>query len=78
MVAGFLAGIAGNTLTNPIWMVRTRMQLLIDHNAGQKQYAGYGDAISTIFREEGVAGFYKVRWSSVPGTILIQSINHTK
>jgi solute carrier family 25 protein 33/36 len=59
LFAGLLAGITGNTLTNPIWMVRTRMQLLIDHNAGQRQYAGYGDAISTIFREEGMGGFYK-------------------
>eukprot|EP00339_Tiarina_fusa_P029830 CAMPEP_0117020698 /NCGR_PEP_ID=MMETSP0472-20121206/15707_1 /TAXON_ID=693140 ORGANISM="Tiarina fusus, Strain LIS" /NCGR_SAMPLE_ID=MMETSP0472 /ASSEMBLY_ACC=CAM_ASM_000603 /LENGTH=315 /DNA_ID=CAMNT_0004725985 /DNA_START=273 /DNA_END=1220 /DNA_ORIENTATION=+ len=59
LVAGFLAGITGNTLTNPIWMVRTRMQLLIDHNAGQRQYTGYRDAITTIFKEEGIQGFYK-------------------
>lgn len=59
MVAGFMAGIAGNTLTNPIWMVRTRMQLMIDHTAGQKAYNGYWDAIQTIFKEEGLGGFYK-------------------
>jgi solute carrier family 25 protein 33/36 len=59
MVAGFLAGIAGNTLTNPIWMVRTRMQLMIDSTAGQTAYNGYWDAIQTIFKEEGVGGFYK-------------------
>ncbi|KAG7371551.1 mitochondrial carrier protein [Nitzschia inconspicua] len=59
LIAGFLAGMVGNTLTNPIWMVRTRMQLLIDHTAGQRQYAGYGDAIATIWKEEGIKGFYK-------------------
>ena len=59
LIAGFMAGIVGNTLTNPIWMVRTRMQLLIDHTAGQRAYAGYGDAIKTIFKEEGLGGFYK-------------------
>ena len=59
MVAGFMAGIVGNTLTNPIWMVRTRMQLLVDHTAGQRQYSGYGDVIKSIFKEEGIAGFYK-------------------
>ncbi|KAL3911526.1 MAG: hypothetical protein SGILL_007247, partial [Bacillariaceae sp.] len=59
MIAGFMAGIVGNTLTNPIWMVRTRMQLLIDHTAGQQQYTGYGNAIKTIFKEEGLGGFYK-------------------
>lgn len=59
LVAGFCAGIAGNTLTNPIWMVRTRMQLMVDSNAGQRMYNGYTDAIKTIFKEEGIGGFYK-------------------
>ena len=59
LIAGFMAGMVGNTLTNPIWMVRTRMQLLTDHTAGQTQYAGYGDAIKTILQEEGIGGFYK-------------------
>jgi len=59
LIAGFMAGVAGNTLTNPIWMVRTRMQLLVDSAAGQRAYTGYGDAIATIFREEGLPGFYK-------------------
>jgi solute carrier family 25, member 33/36 len=59
IIAGLLAGIVGNTLTNPIWMVRTRMQLHVDAAAGQRMYRGYGDVIATIFREEGVKGFYK-------------------
>jgi len=59
LVAGFSAGIAGNTLTNPIWMVRTRMQLMVDATAGQRMYNGYTDAIKTIFKEEGIGGFYK-------------------
>lgn len=59
LISGFLAGVCGNTLTNPIWMVRTRMQILADQAAGQRVYAGYGDAIATIFKEEGIAGFYK-------------------
>lgn len=59
MIAGFMAGIAGNTVTNPIWMVRTRMQLLADAASGQRAYSGYLDAIQTIFKEEGIKGFYK-------------------
>jgi len=59
LVSGLLAGIAGNTLTNPIWMVRTRMQLMADNTAGQRNYAGYVDAIKTIFKDEGLGGFYK-------------------
>ena len=59
LVAGFMAGVAGNTLTNPIWMIRTRMQILADQSAGQRVYAGYGDVVATIFKEEGIGGFYK-------------------
>lgn len=40
-------------------MVRTRMQLHADASAGQVVYKGYRDVITTIFREEGVKGFYK-------------------
>jgi len=59
LVSGLAAGVAGNTLTNPIWMVKTRMQLLADNAAGQRAYNGYRDAISTIYREEGIQGFYR-------------------
>ena len=59
LISGIAAGIAGNTLTNPIWMVRTRMQLLADTTAGQRAYLGYRDAISSIYKQEGFGGFYK-------------------
>jgi len=59
LIAGFSAGIASNTLTNPIWMVKTRVQLLADQAAGQRAYTGYADVISTILKEEGIGGFYK-------------------
>lgn len=67
LVAGMVAGICGNTLTNPIWMVRTRMQLHVDVTVGQRAYAGYRDAIATIFREEGIGGFYKGIFASYWG-----------
>ena len=59
IISGLAAGVGSNTLTNPIWVVKTRLQLMADSTAGQKVYAGYRDAVATIFREEGVAGFYK-------------------
>jgi len=34
-------------------------QLLADAASGQKAYSSYLDAIKTIFREEGIKGFYK-------------------
>jgi len=59
LISGFSAGIASNTLTNPIWMVKTRIQLLADKSAGQRAYTGYTDVIGSIFREEGIGGFYR-------------------
>eukprot|EP00540_Astrosyne_radiata_P020913 CAMPEP_0116829790 /NCGR_PEP_ID=MMETSP0418-20121206/4411_1 /TAXON_ID=1158023 /ORGANISM="Astrosyne radiata, Strain 13vi08-1A" /LENGTH=318 /DNA_ID=CAMNT_0004458837 /DNA_START=52 /DNA_END=1008 /DNA_ORIENTATION=- len=67
LLSGLCAGISGNTLTNPIWMVRTRVQLLADSAAGQKVYAGYFDAVRTIWREEGIGGFYKGIFASYWG-----------
>ncbi|KAL7520519.1 hypothetical protein ACHAWX_005240 [Stephanocyclus meneghinianus] len=59
LLSGLAAGIAANTLTNPLWVVKTRMQLLADRGAGQRVYEGYGDAVRTIWGEEGLGGFYK-------------------
>ena len=59
LASGLMAGIAGNTLTNPIWVVKTRLQLLADSTAGQRVYTGYRDAVRSIFKEEGIGGFYK-------------------
>ena len=52
-------GISSNTLTNPIWMVKSRLQLLADSTANQKVYSGYRDAVKSIFQDEGIRGFYK-------------------
>ncbi|KAG5184479.1 mitochondrial carrier domain-containing protein [Tribonema minus] len=57
--AGFAAGMVSNTITNPIWMVKTRMQLLANAAKGQVAYTGYRHAVKSILKEEGVRGFYK-------------------
>jgi solute carrier family 25 protein 33/36 len=67
LLSGLTAGIVGNSLTNPIWMVKTRMQLLADGAAGQRAYKSYGEVISTIMKEEGVGGFYKGIFASYWG-----------
>ena len=59
LISGLAAGVSSNTLTNPIWMVKSRLQLLADSSAGQKAYTGYRDAVRSIFKEEGIGGFYK-------------------
>ena len=44
---------------NPLWMIRTRMTVMADSSAGQRAYNGYVDACKTVFKEEGIGGFYK-------------------
>ena len=61
--AAALAGICTGSATNPIWVVKTRLQLAIDA-AGQAHAHAQGPGrslrmIKQIFREEGVRGFYK-------------------
>lgn len=60
MLSAAAAGISSNTLTNPIWLMKSRVQLQAGASAGSTLlYRGYGDAIVRIFREEGIGGFFK-------------------
>ncbi|XP_020591692.1 folate transporter 1, chloroplastic isoform X2 [Phalaenopsis equestris] len=45
-------------LTNPIWLVKTRLQLQTPFNQN-RPYIGSSDAVRTIFKEEGWRAFYK-------------------
>lgn len=54
--AAACAGIVTGTATNPIWVVKTRLQL--EQEAG-KLHGGSLAMIKRILREEGVRGFYK-------------------
>lgn len=49
------AGFAASTATNPIWFVKTRLQL--DHNA--KDQMTVRECVRKIYRTSGIAGFYK-------------------
>lgn len=54
------AGVTSNTLTNPIWLMKSRVQLQAGASASNPLvYRGYGDAMLRIFREEGIGGFFK-------------------
>lgn len=50
LLSAFSAGITSNTITNPIWLVKTRFQL------EQKTYA---EIIKTVYKEDGIKGFFK-------------------
>lgn len=60
------AGIATGSATNPIWVVKTRLQL---DKAGARRYKGSLDCISQILKHEGPKGLYRGLTASYLGTI---------
>ncbi|KAI1417188.1 mitochondrial carrier [Hypoxylon sp. FL1857] len=64
LAAAVTAGIATGTATNPIWLVKTRLQL--DRNnaerkgdVGARRYRNSWDCIRQVLRDEGPRGFFK-------------------
>ncbi|KAK4117650.1 mitochondrial carrier [Canariomyces notabilis] len=64
LTSAALAGVVTSTATNPIWMVKTRLQL--DKNmaaesggATKRQYKNSVDCIRQVLRNEGIQGLYK-------------------
>lgn len=49
------AGFVSSTATNPIWFVKTRLQL--DHDSNSKM--GVRECIKRIYETNGLRGFYK-------------------
>lgn len=62
MVAAAEAGILTLMMTNPIWVVKTRLCLQYgrDNETPQTRYKGMIDALARIYREEGIRGLYRV------------------
>lgn len=80
--AGVAAGVATSTATNPIWMVKTRLQL--DKNVAaaaassaggstaattHRKYRNSADCIRQIVRDEGIRGLYKGMSASYLGVV---------
>ncbi|KAJ6640945.1 Mitochondrial folate transporter/carrier [Pseudolycoriella hygida] len=65
MVAAAEAGILTLVMTNPIWVVKTRLCLQYEGmpNTGSK-YGGMFDGLTKIYKQEGVRGLYR---GFVPG-----------
>ncbi|KAH9328081.1 hypothetical protein KI387_000189, partial [Taxus chinensis] len=55
-------------LTNPVWLVKTRLQLQIPESAARQPYSGFIDASRTILRDEGWRALYK---GLGPGLLLV-------
>lgn len=63
MAAAAQAGVLTLVMTNPIWVVKTRLCLQYDGVAAAKDSSRYGgmvDALSKIYKYEGIRGLYKV------------------
>jgi solute carrier family 25 protein 33/36 len=59
LLSAFSAGIMANTITAPIWVVKTRYQILPDISKGQKHYSNYREVVRDISKKEGFRGFFK-------------------
>ncbi|KAG6828039.1 hypothetical protein H0H93_015111, partial [Arthromyces matolae] len=60
--AAAVAGIVTGTATNPIWVVKTRLQLSAHQHenvAGQKVIGSSWKTMKDIMKHEGIRGFYK-------------------
>jgi hypothetical protein len=68
---GVIAGIVTSVITNPIWVVKTRMQLQIKEKMRQYQpehYRGLMNAWRRIVQEEGFPALYKFEfWNDILG-----------
>lgn len=63
LLAGTVAGVITSVATNPIWVVKVRLQLQSERGRslrpGARPYSGLSDGLVTIIREEGVLGLYR-------------------
>ncbi|ETO26355.1 hypothetical protein RFI_10784 [Reticulomyxa filosa] len=51
-VSGYIAGAVSVIMTNPIWMIKTRLQI-------QNEYKGFANCAIRVYREEGISKFYR-------------------
>ncbi|CAD5234527.1 unnamed protein product [Bursaphelenchus xylophilus] len=61
---GCVSGALVMAVTNPLWVVKTRLCLQYEHQI--RKYRGFGHCLLTIWKEEGLAGYYK---GFVPGLL---------
>ncbi|KAH8686034.1 mitochondrial carrier domain-containing protein [Tricladium varicosporioides] len=64
LCAAALAGIVTSTATNPIWLIKTRLQLdknVVERTGGiaHRKYKNSWDCIKQVVRQEGIRGLYK-------------------
>ena len=58
MSAAFCAGFTACTVTNPIWLIKTRIQLDRTRAATGSKFT-VAQCVKLVYKESGIAGFYK-------------------
>eukprot|EP01091_Cochliopodium_minus_P003908 TRINITY_DN13856_c0_g1_i1.p1 TRINITY_DN13856_c0_g1~~TRINITY_DN13856_c0_g1_i1.p1 ORF type:complete len:209 (+),score=48.94 TRINITY_DN13856_c0_g1_i1:483-1109(+) len=66
VLSAVMSGVITTLLTNPIWLIKVRMETQIKSDI--TSYKGFNDAIRTIYREEGLRGYYKGLTAGLIGT----------
>ena len=67
LMAAATAGIATATATNPIWLIKTRIQL--DKAGTTRQYKNSWDCLKSVVQHEGIYGLYKGLSASYLGSV---------
>ena len=67
LASAFAAGITSNTVTSPLWTVKTRFQILADPTVGQRRYKNYMEVVQSMWKEEGAGAFFKGLTASYVG-----------
>ncbi|EFA76024.1 mitochondrial substrate carrier family protein [Heterostelium album PN500] len=68
MIAAMGAGATTSTITNPIWVIKTRL-ITQEMSGRERRYTGIAQSFVSIIKEEGVAGLYKGLGPSLLGLI---------
>ena len=66
LASAFVAGATSNTITNPLWMVKTRYQLF---NAEGRAPTSYAEIVAGIWKKDGIGGFFRGLSASYFGCI---------
>jgi len=71
VLSGAASSSAVSFCMNPVWFVKTRIQLQEygQVHSGSPNYKGYADCIRRVYKEEGILGFYKGLGASLLGVI---------
>lgn len=59
LAAAACAGIVTSTATNPIWLVKTRLQLDRASSGGSRKYKNSWDTVTKVIKQEGFFGLYR-------------------